>query len=105
MQTLPFDPALGPAIPLPKNFTVEKQTADEIVIIGQKADTSATRNHHVRITFDVDNGWINRHCFKQEKLENFRIWGDKKDTWIKRGRGAKCCSDWIIKTLLEGDFL
>ena len=101
LQTLPFDPALGPAIPLPKNFTIEKQTNDEITIIGQKPDTKTQRNYHVRITFHVTDGWVNKICLKQEKYEQYRTWMVPPD-WRKNGSGSKCRSDWVIKALLMG---
>lgn len=104
MQTLPFDPALGSAIPLPKNFTIEKQSANEIVIIGQKPDTSDERNHHIRITFTLqEKGYIHRHCLKQEKSETFHSWRSPPE-WRKSGKGSKCNSDWVIKCLLQGTF-
>ena len=75
LQTLPFDPALGEAIPIPKNFTIEKQTNDEITIIGQKPDTAEHRNYHVRITFGIEDGkYISSRCLKQEKYEHLRTW-------------------------------
>ena len=104
MQTLPFDPKLGEAIPLPSNFTIEKQTADEIIIIGQKPDTPDERNHHIRITFKLlEKGWIHRHCLKQEKSERLRTWMTPPE-WRKSGKGAKCSSDRVLKCLLQGGF-
>lgn len=104
MQTLPFDPKLGEAIPLPSNFTVESQTADEIIIIGLAADTDRIRKRHIRITFKLlEKGWIHRHCLHQEKREVWRAWRNPPD-WGKSGLGAKCSSDRIIKALLQGTF-
>lgn len=107
MQVLPFDPKLGEAIPLPSNFTVESQTADEIIIIGQVPDTDTVRKCHHRITFYIDRSthgsWIARKCLKQMKREVYNSWRNPPE-WRKSGQGGKRDSSQVIKSLLQGDF-